>query len=182
MREHRPDRQPAKWKKLEGELLEESNRNAPETHKFMHIFDFQPFPPASIIWLCVHCMDLPQERECYELGKMKNHLSTMHVLLLFSSHFGYCRLLICNISHGIEEPVEDQDYYKDYEAPQGRRSDFKPSDSTITLPMERPPHVPLPGRCFFGFDEYDEDDDDDEDYGDYDEDDFYFNNPFFPLF
>ncbi|KAG2094820.1 hypothetical protein BD769DRAFT_1518437 [Suillus cothurnatus] len=42
MREHRPDRQPAKWKKLEGELLEESNRNACEMHKFI-IFDFQPF-------------------------------------------------------------------------------------------------------------------------------------------
>ncbi|KAG2035655.1 hypothetical protein BDR03DRAFT_899569, partial [Suillus americanus] len=62
-------------------------------------------------------MDLPQERECYELGKMKSHLSTMH-------------------------PVENQDYYKDYEAPQGRRSDLKPSDSTVTLQMERPPHVP----------------------------------------
>lgn len=181
MREHRPDRQPAKWKKLEGELLEESNRNAPEMHKFMHIFDFPDIiQPASIIWLCVHCMDLPQERECYELGKMKNHLSTMHVLLLLIA-FGIFSLTHSNISHAIEEPVEDQDYYKDYEAPQGRRSDFKPSDSTVTLPMERPPHVPLPGRGFFGFDEDDEDDDD-EDYGDYDEDDFYFGNPFFPLF
>lgn len=167
MREHRPDRQPAKWKKLEGELLEESNRNACEMHKFI-IFDFQPFSsdithPASTIWLCVHCMDLPQERECYELGKMKNHLSTIH---------------------GIEEPVENEDYYKDYEVPQGRRSDFKLSDSTVTLQMERPPHVPLPGRALLGFYHYDDEDDeeDEEDYEDYDEDDFYFGDSFFPFF
>jgi hypothetical protein len=136
-------------------------------HKFI-IFDFQPFSsdithPASTIWLCVHCMDLPQERECYELGKMKNHLSTIH---------------------GIEEPVENEDYYKDYEVPQGRRSDFKLSDSTVTLQMERPPHVPLPGRALLGFYNYDDEDDeeDEEDYEDYDEDDFYFGDSFFPFF
>lgn len=162
IREHRPDRQPPKWKRLEGELLEESNQNARNMH--IHIFDFPPFaditqPAAGVIWLCVHCMDLPQERECHELGKMKNHLSTIH---------------------GVEEPVEDQDYYKDYEAPQGRRPDFKLSDSVVTLQMERPPHVPLPGHGFFNFED---DEDDEDDYGDYDdEDDFYLGNSFFPIF
>ncbi|KAG2122589.1 hypothetical protein DEU56DRAFT_831761 [Suillus clintonianus] len=156
MREHRYERRPAKWMRLEGELLEESNRNACEMHEYIHnMFDFPDITqPASTIWLCTHCMDLPQERECHELGKIKNHLLT---------------------SHSIEAPVEDRDYYKDYEAPQGRKSDFKLSDSTVNLQMERPSHVPLPGHGFFGIGD-DEDDEDDE------EDDFFFGNSFFPFF
>ncbi|KAG1742751.1 uncharacterized protein EDB91DRAFT_296179 [Suillus paluster] len=163
MREHRYERRTANWLKLEGELLEEANRNARDlTEIIQHMFDFQPFPnitqPANVIWLCAHCMDLPQERECYELGKIKSHLLT---------------------SHGIEEPVENQDYYKDYEAPQGRRPDLKPSDSTVTLQMERPSYVPLPGEGFYGIDEDDEDDENDEDDED---DDIYFGSSFFPFF
>src|SRR6267154_6067829 len=92
MRDHRYERRPANWLKLEGELLEESNRNARDINAFIHqMFDFQPFSditrPASIIWLCTHCMDLPQERECYEFGKIKNHLLISHVLPFFSLSF-----------------------------------------------------------------------------------------------
>ncbi|KAG0703640.1 hypothetical protein DFH29DRAFT_915440 [Suillus ampliporus] len=162
MREHRYERRPANWLKLEGELLEESNRNARDIHEFIqHMFDFQPFPditqPANVVWLCAHCMDLPQERECYDLGKIKSHLLT---------------------SHGVEEPAENQDYYKDYEAPQGRKPDFKPSDSTVTLQMERPSYVPLPGEGHYGIIEDDDDDDEDDDD---DGDDFFFGNSFFPF-
>lgn len=84
--------------------------------------------------------------------------------------------LFMDISHTISEPVENQDYYKDFEAPQGRRQDLKLSKPTVTLEMERPPHVPLPGASYYSFDDDDYDDDDDE------EEDFTFGSPFFPFF
>jgi hypothetical protein len=97
-----------------------------------------------------------------------------------------------DISHSVGDPVENQDYYKDFEVPQGRRQDFKFSHPTVTLEMERPPNVTPPGLSFLGFDEdedddeeagfyYDDDDDDDDDDGD-EEDDFYFANPLFPFY
>jgi len=77
-------------------------------------------------------------------------------------------------SHAIDEPVENRDYYKDYEAPQGRKPDFKPSDSTVILQMERPSCVSPPGEGYYGcFDDDDDEDDDDDD------DDFYSLFPFF---
>ncbi|OJA11870.1 hypothetical protein AZE42_03262 [Rhizopogon vesiculosus] len=176
MRDHPYDRRTANWKKLEGELLEEANRNTRQITEFIHhMFDFQPYPhitdPASTVWLCAHCMDLSQEKECYELTKMKNHL---------------------HIVHSINEPVVNQDYYKDYEAPQGRRQDYKPNP-TVTLQMERPSHIAPPGKGYYGFacddDDDDEDeeenfyfDDDDDDDDDEEDDDFYFGHPFFPFY
>jgi hypothetical protein len=107
-------------------------------------------PPEEMVWLCAHCLDLPNEVECMELSKMKTHLS---------------------MTHSIPEPQENQDYFKDYEAPQGRKA--RTPHLKITLTMDRPDDVPAPGErhihdpwCF-GFSE---DEFEDDSYGD----DFFF--------
>jgi hypothetical protein len=192
MRDHRHDRRSANLLKLEGELLEESEREARKFTDIIHqMFNIQTFisDPRGTVWLCAHCMDLPQEKECYDLGKIKSHLLTTYVLLLFI--LSCMELLFVDISHSVGEPVENQDYYKDFEVPQGRRQDSKFSHHTVTLEMERPPNVSPPGLSFLGFDDdedddeeagfYYDDDDDDEDDGD-EEDDFYFGNPLFPFY
>ncbi|KAG8219345.1 hypothetical protein J3R82DRAFT_228 [Butyriboletus roseoflavus] len=74
-------------------------------------------------WLCAHCLDLPTETECMELSRMKTHLS---------------------LTHSILEPQENQDYYKDFEAPQGRRA--RTPHLKISLTMDRPDHIPAPGE------------------------------------
>jgi len=99
-------------------------------------------PPEEMVWLCAHCLDLPNEAECLGLSKMKTHLST---------------------THSISEPQENQDYFKDYEAPQGRKA--RTPHLKITLTMDRPDDVPAPGErhihdpwCFgFSEDEFEED-------------------------
>lgn len=93
IRDHRHERGPTNWLKLEGELLEEANTNAREINDFLHhMSDLQPFVsnPADSVWLCSHCLDLPQEKECYELSKIKDHLLTRHVLLLFPFPYVHC--------------------------------------------------------------------------------------------
>ncbi|KAG9313900.1 hypothetical protein JVU11DRAFT_4672 [Chiua virens] len=80
-------------------------------------------PPEEVAWLCVQCMDLPNETECMELSKMKTHL---------------------NMTHSISEPQENRDYYKDYEVPQGRKARIP--KLRITLNMDRPYDVPGPGE------------------------------------
>ncbi|KIJ66489.1 hypothetical protein HYDPIDRAFT_129407 [Hydnomerulius pinastri MD-312] len=105
-------------------------------------------PPEDVSWLCAHCLDLPQEKDCMELSKIKTH---------------------CTMMHNIEEPQANVDYYQDYEAPQGRKPQYAPQ-LKITLAMERPDDVPGPGEGHahdpWGFgisdDEYD-----DEVYDDY---------------
>lgn len=67
-------------------------------------------------WLCAHCMDLPNEKDATVLSKVKSHLSAVHE---------------------VDEPQENQDYYQDYEAPQGRRNPYTPN-LKITLTMEKP--------------------------------------------
>ncbi|KAI5995363.1 hypothetical protein EDC04DRAFT_2802323 [Pisolithus marmoratus] len=88
------------------------------------------------IWLCAHCMDLPEEKDPMVLSKVKSHLS---------------------IVHEIEEPQENQDYYQDYEAPQGRRNIYTPN-LKITLPMERPQVVSfsddMSDECCDDYDSY----------------------------
>jgi hypothetical protein len=32
-------------------------------------------PPEEAVWLCAHCLDLPQEKDCMELSKIKTHLN-----------------------------------------------------------------------------------------------------------
>lgn len=95
-----------------------------------------------------------------------------------------------DFSHSINEPVENQDYYKDYEAPQGRKQEWKLSNPTVTLQMERPSHIAPPGKSHHGFD-YDSFDDDDDDHDheeedlyfvDDDEDDLYLDDPFFSFY
>ena len=76
-----------------------------------------------------------------------------------------------DISHAINEPVENQDYYKDFEAPQGRRQDVK-LPTYITLERDRPSDIPFPE---YAIDEDDLDDDEDQD-------DFYFGSPFYFTF
>lgn len=73
-------------------------------------------------WLCAHCMDLPEEKDCLILSKVKSHLSA---------------------AHGVDEPQENQDYYRDYEAPQGRRNPYTPN-LKIALTMERSSVVAFP--------------------------------------
>jgi len=99
--------------------------------------------------------------------------------------------LFVDFSHSINEPVENQDYYKDYEAPQGRRQERKLSSPTVTLQMERPSHIAPPRTGYCGFVDDDEDDDEDEDDHDHEEEDFYFvddednlylDDPFFPFY
>ncbi|KAI9569475.1 hypothetical protein HD554DRAFT_2020544 [Boletus coccyginus] len=98
-------------------------------------------PPEEMVWLCAHCLDLPSEAECLELSKMKNHLS---------------------LTHSISEPQENQDYYKDFEALQGRNA--RTPHLKITLTMDRPDDVPAPGErhihdpwCFgYSEDEFDD--------------------------
>ncbi|KIL00812.1 hypothetical protein PAXRUDRAFT_821269 [Paxillus rubicundulus Ve08.2h10] len=80
-------------------------------------------PPEEAIWLCAHCLDLPQEKDCMEFSKIKTHLSLVHL---------------------VHDPQENQDYYEDYEAPQGRKVQHTPHK--ITLTMERPDDVPAPGE------------------------------------
>ncbi|KAI6163681.1 hypothetical protein EDD17DRAFT_429687 [Pisolithus thermaeus] len=68
------------------------------------------------VWLCAHCMDLSNGKDAKVLSKMKSHLSTVH---------------------GVDEPQENQDYYQDYEAPQGRCNPYT-SNLKITLTLEGP--------------------------------------------
>ncbi|KAL4070439.1 hypothetical protein J3A83DRAFT_4243270 [Scleroderma citrinum] len=68
------------------------------------------------IWLCTHCLDLPQERECMGLSKIKSHVSN---------------------THGVEGPEENRDYYQDYAAPQ-ESSSLRHPKLKVTLSMERP--------------------------------------------
>lgn len=101
------------------------------------------------IWLCAHCMDLPNEKDATVLSKVKSHLSA---------------------AHGVDEPQENQDYYQDYEAPQGRRNPYTPN-LRITLTMERPPTVISDDYMSDdGYDSYDDYDGFDgyDGYGDYD--------------
>jgi len=79
--------------------------------------------PGEMVWLCAHCLDLPCEAEGMGLSNVKNHLSG---------------------SHSISEPQENQDYYKDYEAPQGRQTRIP--CLKISLSRERPDDVPAPGE------------------------------------
>ncbi|KAF9225272.1 hypothetical protein BS17DRAFT_872387 [Gyrodon lividus] len=81
-------------------------------------------PPEEVVWLCAHCLDLPQEKDCMELSKIKTHLSVMH---------------------SIQDPQENHDYYQDYEAPQGRKVQHTPQ-LKVTLTMDRPDDVPGPGE------------------------------------
>ncbi|KAI6136164.1 hypothetical protein F5141DRAFT_1059395 [Pisolithus sp. B1] len=89
-------------------------------------------------WLCAHCMDLPNEKDATVLSKVKSHLSA---------------------AHGVDEPQENQDYYQDYEAPQGRRNPYTPN-LKITLTMEGP-QVATSDDCmsddsYDGYDGYDD--------------------------
>ncbi|KAF8131584.1 hypothetical protein EV363DRAFT_1431558 [Boletus edulis] len=153
-----PGKTDIEWKLIEDELAsdvvdvdEESRVNqAVLSYLVSHGLvpdDLYPGSPEEAVWLCTHCLDLPDDTECTELSKMKTHLNAMH---------------------SISEPQENQDYYKDYEAPQGRKA--RTPHLKITLTMDRPDNVPGPGerRSFdpfcFGISE---DEFEDEYYDDY---------------
>ena len=127
----------------------------------MGLDDVYGDPPEETIWLCAHCLDLPNEAECMELSKIKTHLSMTYAGIIHPTSAGgfdraYSR-------HSISEPQENQDYFKDYEAPQGRKA--RTPHLKITLAMDRPDNVPTPGErhihdpwCFgFSEDEFEED-------------------------
>jgi hypothetical protein len=41
-------------------------------------------PPSDlVVWLCVHCMDLPRQEDPQELYEIKGHLRTVYVLQYF---------------------------------------------------------------------------------------------------
>ncbi|KAF9235124.1 hypothetical protein BU15DRAFT_65102 [Melanogaster broomeanus] len=113
-----------KWKLIDEELADEVV-NVDDGHALISALVLQGLvgdninvgPPEELIWLCAHCLDLPQEKDCMELTKM---------------------------NHSIQYPQENQDYYKDYEAPQGRKLQGTPQ-LKITLTMDRPDDVPGPG-------------------------------------
>ena len=118
-------------------------------------------PPEEVVWLCVHCMDLPNEVEGMELSRMKDHLSVTYAGIIYlTSARGFDHT---HSRHSISEPQENQDYYKDYEAPQGRKARIP--HLKITLTMDRPDEVPAPGErhthdpwCFgFSDDEFEDD-------------------------
>ncbi|KAH7886299.1 hypothetical protein F5I97DRAFT_2027864 [Phlebopus sp. FC_14] len=108
------------------------------------------------VWLCAQCLDLPQEKDCMDLSKVKNHL---HLL------------------HSIVEPQENRDYYKDFEAPQGRKTMYTPTLS-ISLTMDRPSNVPAPGEGSRNH-WYEDTSDEDVFYDDYYGDEFYGDDYFF---
>jgi len=120
-------------------------------------------PPEEMVWLCAHCLDLPNEVECMELSRMKTHLSQTYVGVVYLASTGGFDLAYSR--HSISEPQENQDYYKDFEAPQGRNA--RTPHLKITLIMDRPDDVPAPGErhihdpwCFgFSEDEFDDYDD-----------------------
>jgi len=109
------------WVKIEGEDLE----NAKELETLLsndlsgensQIDDMDP-PSELVVWLCAHCLDLPNQAGPRELYDIKSHLHVVHDIL---------------------EPQLDRDYYKDFEAPQGYRTDIINKMALVHLDMPRP--------------------------------------------
>jgi len=121
-----------KWKLIDDELapevvnVDEESNNSLYSSLVYHglVADgIYTGPAGEVAWLCAHCLDLPGETDCMDLSAMKEHLSA---------------------KHSISEPQENQDYYKDYESPQGRKARIP--QLKISLAMARPGDVPGPGE------------------------------------
>ncbi|KAH7924491.1 hypothetical protein BV22DRAFT_1035091 [Leucogyrophana mollusca] len=109
------------WERLVGDLLADAKKSEEYAETIIAGSNFI-IPSNSVVWVCAHCLDLPQEKYAMDLARVKSHLSSMH---------------------SIEDPQENRDYFREYEAPQSQTGH---SATRVTVPLHRvrPPGVPVP--------------------------------------
>lgn len=128
------------WVKIEGETLE----NAKELEDFLckdlsgensnpTIGDMNP-PSELVEWLCAHCLDLPSQSGPRELWDVKVHVHAKLVSVCFSP----IEISLTQGRHNILDPELNRDYYKDFEAPQGYRTDVMSKMAIVHVEVPQP--------------------------------------------
>jgi hypothetical protein len=76
----------------------------------------EPLPSDRVVWLCMHCQDLPTERSPMALRDLEGHLERTYVFRFILSSTRL--IIVVYVRHDVSQPQLDQDYAKDFAAPQ----------------------------------------------------------------